>query len=437
MQLILFSKQNSPRLAYTLETIFKTFLKVDYQFTTDSTVYKQSNKVRINYSNQALADTEVHIPAHFLLFEAGLSPIIPKFTEQGQRPALFPKPSISKDYTFDLFSLVFYLISRYEEYISDEVDQYGRFEAKNSLAVQCKFNRRPLVDEWIADLVAKIQYYFQGFQISKQDFQFQATYDIDLAYAFLNKGITRNILSLGKKLKDGHINDFHLHTQVLMGLKKDPYDTFHYLDQLHSTYQLSPNYFFLLANYGPYDKNISHRSSALINLIKQIAEQYTVGIHPSYASNTKPQLLTTEINRLEDILGQKITNSRQHYLKLRFPDTYQGLLKAGITADFTMGYADEIGFRASTSHPFYWYDLTKESSTKLLLHSFQVMDVSLKSYLKYRPEQALEEVKALIKEVRQVNGTFSTLWHNSSFSSLGSWENWKSVYEAILKSGTE
>lgn len=437
MQLIIFSRQNSPRLTYVLDTIFETFLKIDYQLTSDQVVFTQSDKAKINYSNQALADTEVHIPVHPLLFEAKRSSIVPEYIELLQRPALFPTPSISKDYAFDLFSLVFYLISRYEEYISHEVDQHGRFEAKNSLAVKYKFNRRPLIDEWIVDLVSKIQYYFQSFQIPKQTFRFLPTYDIDLAYAFLEKSILRTMLSLGKKLKERQIKNLTLHLQVLLGLKADPFDTFQYLDQLHSKFQLKPYYFFLLANYDTYDKNISPHSPALIHLIRKLSKRYDIGIHPSYASNTDSALLRTEIERLAHILDQKISNSRQHYLKLKFPETYQQLIKQGITSDFTMGYADEIGFRASTSYPFYWYDLQNERSTQLLIHPFQVMDVSLKSYLGYTPAQAIKEVEAIIDRTRQVNGTFTTLWHNSSFSSLDEWEDWSLIYETIIKSCKE
>jgi hypothetical protein len=40
---------------------------------------------------------------------------------------------------FDLFAAAFYLLSRYEEYLSQEKDQYGRFPAEASLAFKAGF----------------------------------------------------------------------------------------------------------------------------------------------------------------------------------------------------------------------------------------------------------------------------------------------------------
>jgi len=98
-----------------------------------------------------------------------------------------------------------------------------------------------------------------------------------------------------------------------------------------------------------------------------------------------------------------------------------------------MGYAMDIGFRAGTSLPFYWYDLSKEAMTKLKIHPFQVMEVTLKEYLKLNPEAAKEKITSLLNTVKSVNGTFCSLWHNSSFSELEGWNEWEAVYVDLLE----
>ena len=120
-------------------------------------------------------------------------------------------------------------------------------------------------------------------------------------------------------------------------------------------------------------------------------------------------------------------------MKLRFPETYQNLLKVGILEDYSMGYADDIGFRAGIATPFYWYDLENEQATALKIHPFAVMEVTMQQYLQLSPEEAVEQVKPLIAATKAVGGTFSTLWHNSTLSNIEEWEGWRKVYEKIIK----
>jgi hypothetical protein len=195
---------------------------------------------------------------------------------------------------------------------------------------------------------------------------------------------------------------------------------------------VKPIYFFLLGDYGKYDKNISSSSIALQQLIRQIDKEALVGIHPSYHSNTSIAQLHKEKLRLENILQKPVTLSRQHFLKLHLPDTYRNLLEVGIKEDYSMGYSDTIGFRAGTSLPFFWYDLKQEMTTALKIFPFAIMDVTLKSYLKLSPTQAYNAAILLLHHVSACNGIFTTLWHNSSFSEIGDWEAWKLVYQDIV-----
>jgi hypothetical protein len=208
------------------------------------------------------------------------------------------------------------------------------------------------------------------------------------------------------------------------------------LEKLHADYQLKPIFFWLLGDYGKYDKNISHHNLDLQNLILNIASKYAVGIHPSYRSNQDPTILKMEINRLNHILkpiDMTVQWSRQHFLKLTLPETYRRLLDAGITDDYTMGYADQIGFRAGVAIPFNWYDIENETITDLKIHSFQVMDVTLQQYLKLSPDEAIAAVKPLIESIKTLGGTFTTLWHNSSLSETNEWCGWRAVYENIVQ----
>jgi hypothetical protein len=416
----IFTNTLSPRFQYISRFLCTDILKSEVFFFTDKNDYQNAEGVKINYSTEKFNHREIHILPEGLLFQTNIQPqpalekIITDFF-QGEK----------KD--FDIFAASFYLLTRYEEYLPFEADAHDRFSAKKSLAYRLGFLQKPILHEWCEELRQHINQVFaaaDGLEKRANHFCFQPTYDIDAAFAYKNKGFWRTI---GALIKDVFNKK---RWQVLLGSEKDPFDIFTYLDALHERHHLQPIYFFLLADWGKYDKNIAVQNTDFQLIIKNITRKYDTGIHPSYRSNDDFGVLEKEIKRLFFFKEKKVTKSRQHFLKLRFPTTYQRLLKAGIEEDFSMGYADAIGFRASVAIPFFWYDLENEQVTALKVHSFQVMDVTLKEYLALSPAQATEAMREIIANTKAVGGIFTSLWHNSSFGR--DWNGWQTVYETML-----
>ena len=60
------------------------------------------------------------------------------------------------------------------------------------------------------------------------------------------------------------------------------------------------------------------------------------------------------------------------------------------------------------------------------------MDGTLRNYLHLSVQQVIEVIKEIIKEVKNVNGEFSFIWHNETFSDWNEWKGWKGVYEEII-----
>ena len=117
-------------------------------------------------------------------------------------------------------------------------------------------------------------------------------------------------------------------------------------------------------------------------------------------------------------------------MRLHLPSTYRHLLKHQIYADYSMGYPDHLGFRNGLAIPTPWYDLENEEQTALLIHPFQIMDVTLKNYLKKSPEQANEQIQSILDTVCSYGGTCISIWHNSSFDNQ--WKGWEKVFEEML-----
>jgi hypothetical protein len=101
-----------------------------------------------------------------------------------------------------------------------------------------------------------------------------------------------------------------------------------------------------------------------------------------------------------------------------------------------MGYASYPGFRAGTSSPFNFYDLKAEYETNLVVFPFAVMDVTLRQYLSLTPHEAVVRIKNISRDVKRVEGTFLSLWHNECLSDQGIWKGWREVFEEMVEEGT-
>ena len=98
-----------------------------------------------------------------------------------------------------------------------------------------------------------------------------------------------------------------------------------------------------------------------------------------------------------------------------------------------MGYPNLLGFRAGICSPFYFYDLEREEQTSLRVFPFCAMDSTLHHQLNLKAEEALEEVKAMVDEVRSVNGTFIFVSHNNLVGRNSEFKGWKMQYEELIR----
>lgn len=412
---------DTPRLRYVLHWILVERLGLEYSLTHDT-----GGKVQLSYG--AENPTAISFPETGSLrpnasLDALLSPL--SLGAEGVRP---------ESLNFDVFSAVFFLLSRAEEYGSFEADKHGRYPAKYSMLFRKGWLKIPVVDIWVEQLQKELNNRF-GLTIPKPTFSFQPTYDIDIAYSYLHKGFRRTAGGLLRDLKEGNFRELNNRLQVFSGKNPDPYDSFRWLRSLHAQYGLAPVYFMLAAQEtGPFDKNISPAHPAMRTLAQSFALEGTVGIHPSYTTSELPEKIALEKTWLQSAVGKEITHSRQHYIRLRFPQTYRQLLDADIHHDYSMGYPDALGFRAGTSHSFLWYDLEKEEQTNLRVYPFCFMDTTARDYLGLSATAAFEELEHLRKILNETGGKMTTVVHNFSLGTAADWPGWRDGYLDFVKS---
>jgi hypothetical protein len=421
----------SPRSEYIFQLIFNNELGIEYQLTTDLQIFEAHRQEKINYSLSPCKD-EFFIRSWPLLSEDFIKKTDVIVGEKYQTKVLFPNTPPC-DMGFDIFSAIFFMVSRYEEYLPFTPDRHGRFKATDSLAYKNNFLKIPLVDTWISLFKSILQKKIPAIKLLPSHFKAIVTYDIDVAYKFKGRSFRRNIASTIKDLLGFNFKNIDTRIQTLNNKKKDPWDVYDYLHDTIVRNDLDSIFFFLLSDTSMHDRNLNYKNPLVKNLIDITGSFSEIGIHPSYKTSSFPEKILLEKKRLEKLSGKIINKSRQHYLKYILPATYNSLIEAGITEDYSMGFSDFPGFRAGTCKPFYFYDLQNERSTNLKIFPLTLMEGAFINSKYSRPSEALQDIYNLIEAVKKVNGTFISIWHNHTVSETNEYMVWKNVHDQMIQ----
>ena len=420
------------RVIYTFDLLLKQLLGLDFDLTTDPERFKSCEGMKLNYGKERLGE-EPSQKAVGLLFERQVLEQETHTVDFEDVKGMFPVYGNSTLMPFDVFAASFYLVSRYEEYLPQVRDKYGRFKAESTWMFENGLLHKPLVDIWTIALGDRLKAFFPDLPVKKRRFEFVPTYDIDAAWAYKHKGVFRTAGGFVRDLVAGDRNEINERHQVLRGKRRDPFDSFDFMLDLQKEFKLNPIYFILCGDYDTNDKNISLRSEPFRNLIKHLGDYADVGIHPSYSSYLDLEEMRREIDGLSDVLHRPLTKSRQHFLRMNLPRSYQKLIELDISDDYTMGFASQAGFRAGIADTFRFYDLENDMVTNLLVHPFALMDGTMRDYLNLDVEASLNLAKQLVDEVKAVDGTFIYLTHNETLGGEKRWVGWPEMYRQLLE----
>lgn len=416
----------SVRLMYTLDFVFKEH-GLDYQLTNDKYFFTSFDGEKISYSYFEFEDTPVLTPAKLLFEEEFRSSIqIEKSNWNGI-------DCLKLDGVADPLASVFYILTRYEEYNSKFPDDHGRFTAKESIQSKFGWLNLQIVERWIeVFFLTFAPSYWSEIQSAKY-IQIIPSFDIDNTYAFKWKEGWRSWLSNGKDLLKSDKERIKTRKLVQQGTLKDPFDSF---ENIRSVFRNFPEtrVFWQLGDYAKYDTNITWNDPRHQSLILEMSLLGSLGLHPSYASNYSDEKLDREVDRIKTITAKPIRESRQHFLKLNLPKTYHRMMDRGFEKDFTMGYADQVGFRAGTAREHAFFDLlTNQAFPNYRIVPFAYMDGTLLEYNKMTINQAKEAIDQLIQEVQKYGGVFCFIWHNETLAEAGKWKGWKEVFDYTLE----
>lgn len=426
--LLIYTHKITPRFSYTMRQLCQGILGLEVSFSTKVEDFIKHVGPKITYTKQPLQN-EFFIRSHDLLFEQGINDLTIKIGSWNDIPCFFETDERSS-LPYDIFAASFFLLSRYEEYMPHVKDELGRFPAKESLAYQNGFLEFPLVDLWAYQFQKVLAERFDEISKPKRKYAFTSIINVTTSHSFAHRGMIRALGGFFLDLGSFKLRRLFKRMAVGMGFKRDPYDNFMNLVEIHKKYPIKTMFFFQFAKYSTHDKNISPNNNKFRYLIKSVADYSIVSLSTSFKANEDKNLLIDEKKNLASLINRPVNFSRLRYNKVNIPNTYRHLVEAEFTNDYTMGYTHEIGFRAGTCTPFYFYDINLEVQQPLKVHPFVMHDYALTSLKK--KEEVFEKMDIIYKQVQKIDGQMVTVFSNELLGEKHKM-NWMELYQILLK----
>jgi hypothetical protein len=438
---------------YLINTVFKEFLGLEYEIINNSLpeyeIALADNKTLIvqDHFFSKFIDglnylDKINVPVKVSYFKN-------PFTRDKDIPVIYGQPEmeiieIPQKHIYckaDIFADIFFMLTRWEESVIADKDEYGRFPEKMSLSIRNGIHRRPIVNESVEMLWNMLLFLGYSGSRKKMDFEPVITHDVD--EVIRNKNIFKLFRILAGDIilrkKPGLIpNSLKDYVSVKRGVKKDNYDTFDFLMDQSEKINVKSHFYFLSQKTGSkkdsaysnydYRYNISDPKVALI--IQNILNRsHFIGIHGSYNSYNNNDLFLNELHNLTEIAGP-VHESRQHYLRFLPPVTWEIESQNNIKLDSTLGFAEDIGFRCGTCLPYPVFDFIKRQPLDLTELPLTVMEGSV-LFLTRDPEDFYKNICSIIDTVKKYNGKFVLLWHTNTFNGY-EWEPYQKYYTEII-----
>ncbi len=331
----------------------------------------------------------------------------------------------------DLFTSAFFMITGMEEIFSLHLrDEHGRFTYSQSRWAHLYVDN-PLINVYAETLRQWLEEIYSLKVPSSSKFTAVLTHDIDSPFYY---GTVRTEVSeLFNSIKPGgkyaNLSDLKSYLACLLGMQRDPHDTFSYIHEQEGKRGIAATYFIMLSRDNAWGLNRKKYSRTLRRIH---AAGNEIALHPGFESYENPEMISREKEGVESLSKFEILGARSHFLRFRVPESFHVLKNLGLTYDASIGFPDHEGFRNGICTPYKPYDIYCREEIDIIEIPLVVMDGTLREYRKQLPGEALRAIETLIERVSSCAGVITFNWHNSFLGESGSL--WRSVYEQSLDS---
>jgi hypothetical protein len=425
-RLVVYTAQSTERLQYVLQFVFTEVLQLPYVLVQQQSMIMQGDCC-LSYAHTPI-NFALHMPPAALLFETDIKPQDLR-KQAGDLPKIFAHEGAMG---FDVFAAVFYVLTRYEEYLPYTRDDYGRYSYKQSIVHELGVLHLAIVNRWIWHLFKVLKSAYPELPNCAANSNILHTYDIDMAFSIQARSRQHVWASVGRSFSKFRFGEAVQKLKVYQGYDKDAFDCFDRIQQMHTGGEAI--FFFLLAEQNSkYNRNNLPSDHTMQQLIEDTSKVITCGIHPSYEASLLPILIELEKSLLQAHCHHHVSDARFHYIRQQLPSSYQALLKYGIRQDYSCGYGSTNGFRAGTAQAHYWFDLASNTTTALRIQPFAWMDANCHYEHRYSATEAEASYDAVLNEVQTYGGTHTPIWHNFMIGDAKEFASYKALWQKKVK----
>ncbi len=340
---------------------------------------------------------------------------------------------------FDLLSCAFYFLSSWDERVKNRKDSLGRFPDEENLLVKLGVASFPVVNFYFYILKFLIER--KGLIISERkwkgkDFAVCLTHDVDVLKKWSAFGIYNEVMNkfiMGREDIQERRERF---AKFLYLFSKgfDPYrEGMKKILEFEKSLGIKSTFFLKSGGKSRYDARYKWDKFMNDFVNELINSNFEIGLHPSFDSFDKVELMEEEKMRLENFTGLKIQGVRQHYLRYDFGKTPLIHSELGFRYDSTLGFNLRYGFRCGYMFPYKIYDVWNNVE----LGIYEIPIVFMDSVYQYGRSSAevgdiLSEILKLVKVAKCFGGVITVLFHNSVYDEFD-FKGWDFIYEEFVK----
>jgi len=276
-------------------------------------------------------------------------------------PVLYGQAGLVKEgnhrhLNLDVFGSAFFMLSRYEEMITQDRDEHDRFPASASVAFKANFLDRPIVNEYLEILWACMHQLWPSLERKKRHFRSLVSCDVDHPIDTVGYSLKRTVFRVGDRL----LNDRNVPLAFLDAMNyvfkkfgSDEFDEYRnnikWIMDVNDKEANRVAFFFIpQQTSSSYEHVRGFAEDKMRYLLTKIIQRgHEIGFHPGYETFRFPKNFKMSVDNLKHVyheLGVEHIGGRQHYLRYDASVTPKLWDDNGLTYDSSLGFVDKAGF---------------------------------------------------------------------------------------------
>ena len=220
------------------------------------------------------------------------------------------------------------------------------------------------------------------------------------------------------------------HILVLLKIKIDPWEIDSHIKDLLLDTKNKILFFFPFSSESFFREETPKTNENFKKYIKEVHDNFEIGLLPSNNALKSQKTFELENFNISKLVHTKVDKILLQEGLKKISEDYKNCLSLDYVNDFSMGYNDAFGYRASTCSSFFFYDLSNENKTKILVTPFVAHHTLID---KISLSEASKKIQYFKEIARKYIGGFCIIVNNEIFENSVRNSKRRSKFISIIK----